>query len=152
MEVGFTTNNKVRRKILPFVQLQRTTPPLPHPQNTSISKWHLVQPLQRETYTKRQPLSPKYSCSELNSLIMYQWLVNTWTFTAPIGSPIICTPAPAHICEQWERNLTTRFRRCSWGRNAWQTPKKVCEGGKQANFIIEYCIYPRWFRANNSTQ
>ena len=83
--------------------------------------------VQRETYTKRQPLSPKYSCPELNSLITYHtlpslnvcvWLVNTWTLTAPIGSPIICTSAPAHICEQWERDLTTRFSRCSWGRNA----------------------------------
>ena len=37
------------------------------------------------------------------------WLVNTLTSTALIGSPIICMRAPADICEQWERNLTTCF-------------------------------------------
>ena len=122
---------KCEKKILPFVQLQRTTPPLPHPQNTSMSKWHLVQPLQRETHTKRQPLSPKYSCPELNSLITYHtlpslnvcvWLVNIWTLTAPIGSSIICTSAPADICEQRERNLTPRFIRRLCGSNARRTP------------------------------
>ena len=34
------------------------------------------------------------------------WLVNTWTSTAPIGSPIICMRSPADICEQWERDLS----------------------------------------------
>ena len=43
-------SNKVRKKILPFVQLQRTTPPLLHPQNNLMSKWHLIHPLQKEIY------------------------------------------------------------------------------------------------------
>ena len=47
----------------------------------------------------------------LPSLYVCVWLVNTLNSTAPIGSPIICTRAPADICERWERNLTTRFSR-----------------------------------------
>ena len=43
-------SNKVRKKILPFVQLQRTTPPLPHPQNNLMSKWHLIHSLQKQIY------------------------------------------------------------------------------------------------------
>ena len=46
-------------KTLPFVQLQHTTMTLPHQKNTFISKWHLIQPLQREKYTKSQCLSPR---------------------------------------------------------------------------------------------
>ena len=66
-------------------------------------------------------LAPKYSCPELNSyntlpsLYVCVWLVNTLTSTAQIGSPIICTWAPADICEQWQGNLTTRFSRRLWG-------------------------------------
>ena len=37
-------------------------------------------------------------------------VVNTLTSTAPISSPIICTWAPANICEQWERNLPADVR------------------------------------------
>ena len=37
--------------------------------------------------------------------------------------------SPADICEQWKGNLTARFSRRSWGRNAWRTPGNVCEGG-----------------------
>ena len=29
---------------------------------------------------------------------------------------------------QWERNLTARCSRHSWGRNAWRTPTNVCVG------------------------
>ena len=30
---------------------------------------------------------------------------------------------------QWERNLTARCSRHSWGKNAWRTPTNVCVGG-----------------------
>ena len=42
----------------------------------------------------------------LLSLYVCVWLVNTLTYTAPIGSPIICMWSPADICEQWERDLS----------------------------------------------
>ena len=95
-----------------------------------------ISSLYKEKYTKRQRLSPKYSCPELNSLVTYHtlqslyvcvWLVNTSTTLT--GSTILCTWAPADVCEQWERNLTTRFSRRSWARNASRTPKNVCVGG-----------------------
>ena len=75
----------------------------------------------RKLTIKALHLSPKYSCPELNSyntlpsLKVCVWLVNTLTSTAPVGSPIICTWAPADICEQWEGNFTTRFSRRLWG-------------------------------------
>ena len=45
-------NNNVWKKILPFVQSYKVTPPLHHPKNNFMSKWHLIQPLQREIYKK----------------------------------------------------------------------------------------------------
>ena len=124
------------KKILPFVQSYKVTPPLHHPKNNFMSKWHLIQPLQREIYKKPMLIS-YYSRQEQKSLVMYHtlqslyvcvWLVNTLTSTAPIGSPIICMWSPADICEQWDE-FVFQFSRCSWGRNAWRTPKNVCVGG-----------------------
>ena len=95
----------------------------------------------KDLYTKRQFLSPIYSGRELNSLVMFhtltslhvcvwfEWVVNSLTSTALIGSLIICTLSPADICKQWERNLTDRFSRLLWGRNARRTPKNICLGG-----------------------
>ena len=40
-------NNNVWKKILPFVQSYKVTPPLHHPKNNFMSKRHLIQPLQR---------------------------------------------------------------------------------------------------------
>ena len=91
----------------------KVTPPLHHPKNNFMSKWHLIQPLHREI-TKNQRLSPWFS-SEQKSLVTYHtlsslhvcvWLVNSLTSTAPIGSPVMCMWSPADICEQWERNLS----------------------------------------------
>ena len=85
----------------------------------------------------KKTLSSKYSCPELNTLVTYHtlpslhvcvWLVNTLTLTVPIGSLIICTWAPADICEQWEGNSTTQFSRHFMG-NEWWTPKNVYLGG-----------------------
>ena len=40
------------KKILPFIQSYKVTPPLHHPKNNFMSKRHLIQPLQREIYKK----------------------------------------------------------------------------------------------------
>ena len=50
-------NNKLRKKILPFVQLQCTIPPLPHQKNTFMSSWHLIRCLQREICKKQTHIS-----------------------------------------------------------------------------------------------
>ena len=50
-------NNNVWKKILPFVQSYKVTPPLHHPKNNFMSKWHLIQPLQREIYKKPARIS-----------------------------------------------------------------------------------------------
>ena len=48
-------NNNVWKKILPFVQSYKVTPPLHHPKNNFMSKRHLIQPLQR--YNNRSLIS-----------------------------------------------------------------------------------------------
>ena len=64
--------------------------------------------------TKRQRLSPKYSCPEINSLVTYHtppslyvcaWLVDTLSSTVLIGSPIIYTWALADICLTMENEF-----------------------------------------------
>ena len=84
-----------------------------HPINNFMSKWHLVQPLQRNMQKPNAYLLD--SRPEQKSLVTYHtlwsmyvcvWLVNTLTYTAPIGSLIIWTWSRADICEQWERNLS----------------------------------------------
>ena len=93
-------NNNVWKKILPFVQSYKVTPPLHHPKNNFMSKWHLIQPLQREIYKKPTLISYILVRSKnlvtyhtLQSLYVCVWLVNTLTSTAPIWSPIICMRA-----------------------------------------------------------
>ena len=129
------------KKILPFVQSYKVTPPLHHPKNNFMSKWHLIQPLQREIYKKPNAYFLD-SCPEQKSLVTYHtlrslyvcvWLVNTWNSTAPTGSPTICMWSLADICEQWERNLSlgsadvrgagTRFEPLR--TSAWEVTKVV---------------------------
>ena len=129
------------KKILPFVQSYKVTPPLHHPKNNFMSKWHLIQPLQREIYKKPNAYLLD-SCPEQKSLVTYHtlrslyvcvWLVNTLNSTAPTGSPTICMWSLADICEQWERNLSlgsadvrgagTRFEPLR--KSAWEVTKVV---------------------------
>ena len=78
-------NNNVWKKILPFVQSYKVTPPLHHPKNNFMSKWHLIQPLQREIYKKPTLISYILVRSKnllvtyhtLQSLYVCVWLVNT---------------------------------------------------------------------------
>ena len=56
---GLLQNNKVWKKYCPLFSY-KVTRPLHHPKNDFMSKWHLIQPLQRETY-KNQRLSPRFS-------------------------------------------------------------------------------------------
>ena len=41
-------NNNVWKKILPFVHSYKVAPPLHHPKNDFMCKWHLIQSLERE--------------------------------------------------------------------------------------------------------
>ena len=111
-------NYNVWKKLQPFVQSYKVSPPLHHPKNNFMTKWHLIQPFQREIY--KEPMLISYilvrsknlwsritrAYHTLQSLYARVWLVNTLTSTAPIGSLRICTCSPADICEQWERNLS----------------------------------------------
>ena len=108
-------NNNVWKKILPFVQSYKVTPPLHPSKNNFMSKWHLIQPLRRETHKK--PTLISYILVRTKNLWSRITLYRACTFvfglstlwprsTAPIGSPIIYMWSPADICEQWERNLS----------------------------------------------
>ena len=106
-------NNNVWKKILPFVQSYKVTPPLHHPMNNFMSRWHLIQPLQRNIQKPNAYILD--SRPEQKSLITYHtlqrlylcvWVVNTLTSTAPIGSPISCMWSLVDIWEQWQRNLS----------------------------------------------
>ena len=105
-------NNNVWKKILPFVQSYKVTPPLHHSKNNFMSKWHLIQPLRRETHKK--PTLISYILVRTKNLWSRITLYRACTFvfglstlwprsTTPIGSPRICMWSPADICEQWER-------------------------------------------------
>ena len=149
-------NNNVWKKILPFVQSCKVSPPLHHPKNNFMSKWHLIQPLKREIYKKPNAYLLD-SCPEQKSLVTYHtlpslyvcvWLVNTLTSTAPIGSPIICMWSPTDICEQWERNSLS-VKQTLVGQEAWRTPKKVGVAGYSRNHLrvnvsIQYKIWHRY--------
>ena len=102
-EVGFTTKQLSVKKKFYLLFSYKVAPPLHHPKNNFMSK----SSLHREKYTKRQRLSPRFSSGAkifghvyhtLPSLYVCVWLVNTFTPTAPIGSPIICVWSPADIC------------------------------------------------------
>ena len=109
-------NNNLWKKFCPlsapaFVQSYKVTPPLHHPKKNLMSKWHLIQPLQRKIYNaylldSRPDQKSLVTYYTLRSLYVRVWLVKILTSTAPIGSPIICMWSPADICEQWERNLS----------------------------------------------
>ena len=70
-------NNKLRNKILPFVQLQRTIPPLPHQNNTFKSKRHLIQRSQRDLYEK-PTLIPYIRVLEQSVLVTYHTLLRLY--------------------------------------------------------------------------
>ena len=80
-----------------------------NPAVTSPTEQLYEQMKSNPAFTKRN--IQNFNAYLLNTLVRSYciWLVNTLTSTALIGSPIICMRAPADICEQWERNLTTCF-------------------------------------------
>ena len=75
-------NNKVWKKILPFFQLQRTTPRLPHSQNNFRRKWDLIYPLQREIYKTQH--SSNANAYLLNILVRSETLCHVSHSIEPI--------------------------------------------------------------------
>ena len=84
----------------------------------------------REKYTKSQPLFPTFlSRAKLfgqvshftacRSVKVVVWQHFDFKSADWLSDNLLVSPAD--ICEQWERNLTARFSRRSWGRNAWRT-------------------------------
>ena len=112
---AFLQNNNVWKKFCLFSDLQG------NPAVTSPKEQLYEQMTSNPAFTERNMQKANayllYSSQKLKSLVTYHtlqslyvsvWLVNTLTWTAPIGSSIICMWSPADICEQWERNLSFR--------------------------------------------
>ena len=135
-----------KKKILPFDQFYKVTPPLHHPKNKFMSKLMPSNPAFTERNIQKANAYLLYSRQEQKSLVTYHtlqslyvcvWLVHTLTSTAPIESPIICMWSPADICEQcMGKKFIFQFSRRSWGRNTWRTPKNVCVGGYRRCCLI----------------
>ena len=110
------------KKILPFVQSYKVTPPLHHPKNDFMSKWNLIQPLQREIYNAYL----LYSRQEQKSLVTYHTLQSLYVCVSLVNT-LISTRADwisDNLHEISSRYLRTmgkefnfQFSRRSWGRN-----------------------------------
>ena len=139
---AFLQNNNVwKKKKLPFVQSYKVTPLLHHPKNNFMSKWHLIQPLQKEIYKKRILIS-YYSRQEQKSLVMYishstELVLMCLAFQHFDFNSTDWISDNLHvICEQWERNLSSSsadvhgtgmhdepLRTSAWeARSTWTTP------------------------------
>ena len=110
------------KKILPFVQSYKVTPPLHHPKNDFMSKWNLIQPLQREIYNAYL----LYSRQEQKSLVTYHTLQSLYVCVSLVNT-LISTRADwisDNLHEISSRYLRTmgkefnfQFSRRSWGKN-----------------------------------
>ena len=130
-----------------------------HPKNNFMSKWHLLQPLQREI--RKKPTLISYilvrSKNLWSRITLYRactlvcvWLVNTLSSTAPTGSPIICMWSPADVWEQWERNLSFSSADVRGAGTRHEPSKNVCVGGylcPEAHNLVQVmgsCSVPLW--------
>ena len=126
-------NNNVWKKILPFVQSYKVTPPLHHPKNNFMSKWHLIQPLQREIYKK--PTLISYILVRSKNLWSRITLYRACTYVFGLSTLWLqqhrLNLDNLHVISSWYlrtmgKEFIFRFSRRSWGTNAWRTPKNVC--------------------------
>ena len=117
----------------------KVTLPLHHQKNNFVSKWHLIQPLQREIhmYTKSQHLSPRFSfgakifrhISHSTELVCMCLACQHFDFNSAdwISDNL-------HVISSWYlwtmgKEFIFWLSRCYWGRNVWRTPKNICVGG-----------------------
>ena len=138
---GLLQSNKVWKKILPFIQSYKVTPPLHHPKNNFMSKRHLIQPLQQK-YTKSQRLSPRFSSG---ANIFGQVSHSTQSLSTELVRKCLAfqhfdinsadwISDNVLVISSWylqtmRKEIIFLFSRRSWGRNAWRTPKNICVGG-----------------------
>ena len=129
-------NNKVWKKILPFVQSYKVTPLLHHPKNNFMSKRHLIQPLQREIY--RNPTLRFSSRAKIFGHVSHSTELERMCLACQhfdfISAGWISNNL--HAITSWYlwtmgKEFIFRFSRRSWGRNMWRTSKNVCVGGYQ---------------------
>ena len=141
MKATSLQNSKVQKKILPFVLLQRTTLPLPKPRNNFMSKWHLIQPLQREIYQtptlivlSEAKLFRQVSCS--TEFVRIMCLVcQHFDFNSADWFSDNLHASSCWFCKQWERNLATQFSRCSWGRMVCYTAVFSVDTLRSSSFV-----------------
>ena len=141
MKATSLQNSKGQKKILPFVLLQRTTLLLPKPRNNFMSKWHLIQPLQREIYQtptlivlSEAKLFRQVSCS--TEFVRIMCLVcQHFDFNSADWFSDNLHASSCWFCKQWERNLATQFSRCSWGRMVCYTAVFSVDTLRSSSFV-----------------
>ena len=129
---AFLQNNSVWKQVLPFVQSYKVTLPLHHPKNNFMSKWHLIQPLQREIYKKPTLISyilvgSKNLWSRITLYRLVRMCLACQHFDFNIADWI--SDNLLVISSRYLRTMGIQFSRRSWGSNAWRTLKDVSVGG-----------------------
>ena len=103
------------KKILPFVQSYKVTLPLHHPKNNFMSKWHLIQPLQR--------LGAKIfsHVSHSTELVCMCLACQHFDFNSADWISDNLHVISSQYVRTMGKKLIFQFSRRSWGRNAWVT-------------------------------
>ena len=125
-----------QKKILPFVQSYKITPPLHHLKNNFTNKWHQSS-LHREKYTKTQRFSPRLSSgakivghlSHSTELVRMCLACQHFDFNSADWISDNLHVISSRYLRTMGKEFIFQFSRRSWGRNAWRTPKNVCVGG-----------------------
>ena len=130
-------NYNVWKKLLPFVQSYKVSPPLHHPKNNFMTKWHLIQPFQREIY--KEPMLISYILVRSKNLWSRITLYKACTYMCLACQHFDFNSADwisdnLHVISGrylWTmgKEFIIQFSRRSWGRNAWRNPKDVCVRG-----------------------
>ena len=106
-----------------------------------MSKWHLIQPLQREIYQtptlivlSEAKLFRQVSCS--TEFVRIMCLVcQHFDFNSADWFSDNLHASSRWFCKQWERNLATQFSRCSWGRMVCYTAVFSVDTLRSSSFV-----------------
>ena len=130
-------NSNVWKKILPFVQSYKVAALLYHPKSNFMSKWHLIQPLQREickkptliSYIKTSGAKIFGHISHSTELVCMCLACQHFNFKSTDWISDSLRVISSRYLRTMGKEFIVRFSRHSWGKNAWRTPKNVCVRG-----------------------
>ena len=126
---------RVKKCCLLF-SLIKKTPPLHHPKNDFMIKWHLIQPLQREIYKK--PTLTSYilvrskifgHVSHSTELVRMCLACQHFDFNSADWISDNLHVISSRCLRTMRKEFIFQFSRRSSDRSAWLTSKNVCVGG-----------------------